>query len=173
MTVLQAQLYPVVVDPPLVPQRDRPLAWRGLWLSHQEAPIDATGEEVLGSVPGYGPVVPGVLLQRVDRSHVVGGHPAHIAQDWVGLAPLPGLVVGKNPNLNKQTLSIMLSSTTIWSIVHCSLSMFELNDSKTMNVDYRPQCLQEPVQNRYCNSVRSGADLVVFNSIFMRIFHHL
>lgn len=91
----------------------------------------------------------------------------------MGLTPLPGLVVRKNPNLNKQTLSIMLSSATIWSIVHCPLSMFELNDSKTMNVDQRLQCLQVPVQNRYCNSVRSGVDLVVFNSIFMHIFHHL
>ena len=80
-------------------------------------------------------MVPGVLLQRVDGSHVVGGDPAYAAQDRVGLTPLPGLVVRKNPNLNKQTLSIMLSSTTIWSIVHCSLSVLELNDSKTMNVD--------------------------------------
>ena len=91
-----------MVDPALVPQGDRPLPRRGLRLSDQEAAVDPAGEEVLGSVPGDGAVVPGVLLQGVDGGHVVGGHPAHVAQDGVGLAPFPGLVVGEDPDLNTQ-----------------------------------------------------------------------
>ena len=40
-----------------------------------------TNEEVSFDLsPGDGPVVPGVLLQGVDRSDIVGGDPAHAAQ---------------------------------------------------------------------------------------------
>ena len=56
-------------------------------------------EEILGGVPGDGAVVPGVLLQAVDGGDVVGGDPAHAAQHGVGLAPLPGLVVRQDSNL--------------------------------------------------------------------------
>ena len=93
-----------MVDPTLVPQGYRPLTRRGLGLSDQEAAVDPAGEEVLGSVPGDGAVVPGVLLQGVDGGDVVGGDPAHVAQDGVGLAPLPGLVVGEDPNLETHNL---------------------------------------------------------------------
>ena len=99
VAVLLAELYPVVVDPALVTQRDAPLAWRGLGLSHQEAPVDARGEEVLGRVPRDGSVIPGVLLQRVDRGDVVGGHPAHVAENRVGLTPFTRLVIREDSNL--------------------------------------------------------------------------
>ena len=81
IVVLLSELDPVVVDPALVAQGDAALAGRGLGLPHQEAPVDAGGEEVLRRVPRDGAVVPGVLLQRVDRGHVVGRDPANIAQD--------------------------------------------------------------------------------------------
>ena len=67
-----------MVDPALVPQGDRPLPRRGLRLSDQEAAVDPAREEVLGSVPGDGAVVPGVLLQGVDRRDIVAGYPANL-----------------------------------------------------------------------------------------------
>lgn len=99
IVVLLAKLYPVVVDPALIPQGDAPLARRGLRLSHQEAPVDARGEKVLGRIPRDGPVVPGVLLQRVDWGDVVRGHPAHVTEHRVGLAPFTRLVIRENSNL--------------------------------------------------------------------------
>ena len=99
IAVLLTKLYPVVVDPALVPQGDAPLTRRGLGLPHQEAPVDPRGKEVLGRVPRDGPVVPGVLLQRVDWGDVVGGHPAHVTQHRVGLAPFTRLVIRENSNL--------------------------------------------------------------------------
>ena len=91
-----------MVDAALVAQRDGALAGRGLGLPHQEAAVDAGGEEVLGGVAGDGAVVPAVLLQRVDRRDVVARHPAHAAQHRVRLAPLPRLVVRQNADLIKE-----------------------------------------------------------------------
>ena len=104
IAVLLAELYPVVVDPALVTQGDAPLARRGLRLPHQEAPVDARGEKVLGRVPRDGPVVPGVLLQRVDRGDIVGGHPAHITQHRVSLTPFTRLVIREDSNLKIEKL---------------------------------------------------------------------
>ena len=106
IVVLLSELDPVVVDPALVAQGDAALAGRGLGLPHQEAPVDAGGEEVLRRVPRDGAVVPGVLLQRVDRGDIVGGDPAHIAQHGVGLTPFTGLVVREDSNLKKEILSV-------------------------------------------------------------------
>lgn len=38
---------PVMVDSPLVPQRNGPLAWAALTLTDQKAPVDARAEQVL------------------------------------------------------------------------------------------------------------------------------
>ncbi len=43
--------------------------------------------------------VPGVLLQRVDRCDVIGGYPADGSGHVVSLAPLAGLVVAQDSNL--------------------------------------------------------------------------
>lgn len=65
----------------------------------QEAAVDAGREQVLGGVARDGPVVPRVLLERVDRRHVVAGHPAHAAGQRVRLAPLAALVVALDAHL--------------------------------------------------------------------------
>ncbi len=44
-------------------------------------------------------LVPGVLLQRVDRCDVIGGYPADSSGHVVSLAPLAGLVVAQDSNL--------------------------------------------------------------------------
>ena len=110
IVVLLSELDPVVVDPALVAQGDAALAGRGLGLPHQEAPVDAGGEEVLRRVPRDGAMVPGVLLQRVDRGDIVGGNPANIAQHGVGLTPFTGLVVREDSNLKKEILSVTVIS---------------------------------------------------------------
>lgn len=68
----------VVVHTAIVPQGDGALARGTLGLPHQEGTVDARGEEVLGRVARDGAVVPRVLFQGVDRSDVVGGHPANL-----------------------------------------------------------------------------------------------
>ena len=45
-------------------------------------------------------MVPGMLLQRVDRSDIVAGDPSHATVYAVRFAPFPGLVVGQDSNLN-------------------------------------------------------------------------
>ena len=44
-------------------------------------------------------MVPAVLLQGVDRGHVVGGHPPHSPVGVVGLAPLAALVEAQDSDL--------------------------------------------------------------------------
>lgn len=44
-------------------------------------------------------MVPRVLLQGVQRCHVVGWHPAHVSGVRVRLAPFAGLVVAEDPHL--------------------------------------------------------------------------
>lgn len=89
---------PVVVHPPLVSQRDGPLAGAALALPHQEAAVDAAAQQVLGSVAGHRPVVPGVLLQAVDGRDVVARDPA-LAVFGLGLTPLPIVIVAQDPEL--------------------------------------------------------------------------
>ncbi len=45
-------------------------------------------------------MVPGVFLERVDRSDIVGGDPAHAPQHGVRLTPLARLVVRQDANLD-------------------------------------------------------------------------
>jgi hypothetical protein len=54
-------------------------------------------------------MVPGVLLQRVDRRDIVGGDPAHATQHRVGLTPLTRLVVREDTNLKHKMHIINLS----------------------------------------------------------------
>lgn len=89
----------IVVDAALVAQRDGALARARLGLAHEEAAVDAGREQVLGRVARDGPVVPRVLLQRVDGRHVVARHPAHAARQRVRLAPLAALVVAHYAHL--------------------------------------------------------------------------
>jgi hypothetical protein len=89
----------IVVDAALVPQRDGPLAGGGLAFADEKGSVDAGGEEVLGRVARNRAVVPRVLLQRVDRRHVVGGHPADVAVRRMRLAPLARLVVAEDAEL--------------------------------------------------------------------------
>lgn len=109
----------VVVDSALVAQRDAPLAGTALALAHQEAAVDARAQQVLCGVARDRSVVPRVLLERVDRRHVVGRHPADLAGGGVRLAPFPRLVVAQDPHLLtcKQTKQSMKHS----SIKHIKL----------------------------------------------------
>lgn len=87
-----------MVDASLAAQRDGPLSWAALALTHQEAAIDATTQQVLGGIAGHRPVVPAVLLQAVDGRDVVAGHPA-LAVLGLSLAPLAIVIVSQNPQL--------------------------------------------------------------------------
>lgn len=89
---------PVMVDSPLVPQRNGPLAGAALALADQKAPVDARAEQVLGRVARHGSVVPAVLLQAVDWCDVVGWHPA-LAVFGLCLAPLAIVVVTQHTQL--------------------------------------------------------------------------
>ena len=89
---------PVMVDSPLVPQRNGPLAGAALTLAHQKASVDARAEQVLRSVARYGPVVPAVLLQAVDGGDVVGRHPT-LAILGLCFTPLAVVVVTQHTQL--------------------------------------------------------------------------
>lgn len=95
---VRRRVNPVMVDPPLVPQRYGPLPGAALALADQEAPVDARAEQVLGGVARHGPVVPAVLLQAVDGGDVVGRHPA-LAILGLRLAPLAVVVVTEHTQL--------------------------------------------------------------------------
>lgn len=95
---VRRRVNPVMVDPPLVPQRYGPLPGAALALADQEAPVDARAEQVLGGVARHGPVVPAVLLQAVDGGDVVGRHPA-LAILGLSLAPLAIVVVTEHTQL--------------------------------------------------------------------------
>lgn len=83
----------IVIDTSLASQRDGQLTGQSLGLAHQEAAIDAAREEVLGGDALDFAVVPRVLVERVHRLDVGGGHPADEARVRVlHLAPLARLV---------------------------------------------------------------------------------
>lgn len=83
---------PVVVHPPFVSQRDGPLPGAALTLPHQEATVDPTAQQVLGSVAGHRPVVPGMFLQAVDGCDVVAGNPP-LAIFGLGFTPFAIVIV--------------------------------------------------------------------------------
>lgn len=87
------------MPPPHLPQADAPLARRTLALAHQKAPVDARAEQILGRIARYRTVVPRVLLQRVHRRHIVGGHPADLLAGRVRFAPLARLVVRQDAHV--------------------------------------------------------------------------
>lgn len=89
---------PVMVDSPLVPQRNGPLAGAALAFADQKASVDARAEQVLRCIARHGPVVPAVLLQAVDGGDVVGRHPA-LAVLGLCLAPLAIMVVAQHTQL--------------------------------------------------------------------------
>lgn len=95
---VRCSVNPVMVDSSFVPQRDGPLAGAALALAHQEAPVDARAEQILGGVARHRSVIPAVLLQTVDGGDVVGRHPA-LAVLGLGLAPLPIVVVSQHTQL--------------------------------------------------------------------------
>ena len=98
-----------MVDSSLVAQRDGPLAWAALALTHQEAAVDAAAEQVLGGVARHWPVVPAVLLQAVDGRDIVARHPA-LAILGLGLAPLAIVVVAQDTELLSYKYSDRTSS---------------------------------------------------------------
>lgn len=87
-----------MVDSPLIPQGNGPLAGAALALSDQKASVDARAEQVLGGVARHGPMVPAVLLQAVDRGDVVGRHPT-LAILGLRLAPLAVVIVPQHAQL--------------------------------------------------------------------------
>ena len=89
----------VVVHPALEAHRYGPLARAALALSHQEAAVDATAEQVLGGIAWDEAVVPGELVQAVDRGDVVARHPPHVPGTVLHLAPLASLVVANDCHL--------------------------------------------------------------------------
>lgn len=91
-------VYPVVVHPSLVSQRNRSLSRTALALSHKEAAVDAAAQKVLSSVTWHRPVIPGMLLQTVHWGDVVAGHPA-LSVLCLGLAPFPIVIVAQDTEL--------------------------------------------------------------------------
>lgn len=89
---------PVMVDSPLIPQRNGPLAGAALTLTDQKASVDSRAEQVLRSVARHRSMVPAVLLQAVDRGDVVGWHPT-LAILGLCLAPLAVVVVTQHTQL--------------------------------------------------------------------------
>lgn len=81
-----------MVHPAFISQRDGPLPRAALALPHQEAAVDATAQQVLSSIAGHGPVVPGVLLQAVDGRDVVAWDPP-LAIFGLGFTPFPIVIV--------------------------------------------------------------------------------
>ena len=89
----------VVIDAAVIPQGYAPLAGAAFGLAHQKAAVDARAEEVLGGVPGYRTVVPGMFLQGVDGRDVVGWHPSDLVRRGVSFTPFSALVVTEYSDL--------------------------------------------------------------------------
>lgn len=83
---------PVVVNPPFISQGDGPLARTALTLPHQEAAIDPTAQQILSSISGHRPMIPGMFLQAVDRSDVVAWDPS-LAIFRLGFTPFPIVII--------------------------------------------------------------------------------